>query len=97
MDCEYYKDYKGPKLISVMVNNIENHELYKKLTELYGDGYNWGGKLYKSKEILDELFMNNEIILNYSPTKSGIPNWTKYVFTDGDEYINPPLFAPIFL
>ena len=96
-NCDYYKNYRGPNLISVLVNNIENNDLYNKISKLYGNDNNQCGKLYKSGDILNESFLNDEIMLNYSPTKSGIPNWTKYIYKNKDEIINSPLFTPLSL
>ena len=31
-NCDYYKNYRGPNLISVLVNNIENNDLYNKIS-----------------------------------------------------------------
>ena len=95
--CEYYTNYKGPNLISVLINNIENKELYLKICKFYGQNNNWNCNLYKSKDILNNIYLNQEIILNYAPTKSGIQNWTKYIYKNSDEIFNPPLFTPMSL
>ena len=41
---------------------------------------NWNCKLYKSKDILNNIYLYQEIMLNYEPTNSGIQNWTKYIY-----------------
>ena len=94
---DYYTTYNGPNLVSIMVNNIENKSLYNKIKDLYGIKNNWNGKLYKSKSIFDDSYLNKEITFNYENTKSGIPNWTKYIYCNGNDNLNSPLFTPISL
>ena len=95
--CDYYMSYRGPDLVSVLVEGVDDLELHKKICGLYGDNKNWDGKLYKSGAILDNTFKNKTITLKYSPTKTGIENWTRYTYKDEDEYINSPLWAPLSL
>ena len=93
--CDHYASYKGPDLVSILVDNIENKELYNKIIVLYGEKKNWNGKLYKSKIVFDNTFKNKTITFNYLPTKNGIENWTKYTYKHGEEYLNPPLWTPM--
>ena len=91
----YYANYRGPDLISVIVDKVEDPDLFEKIKKLYGNNNNWNKNLYKFKAILDKSFLNKEIVFNYQDTKSGIPNWSKYVFKNENEIINPPLFTPM--
>ena len=98
--CQYYTNYTGPDLVSILVNDIENKELYLKVMELYGTNKDWNHKLYKSRLLFDETFVNKTITFNYKPNYSktfpdGIPNWTKYKYNNGNEYFNLPLWTPM--
>ena len=93
----YYAKYKGPNLLSIMIDNVENLDILKKIKKIYGNNNNWNKKIYTFRSVLDKSFLNKEIIFIYENTKSGIPNWSKYVFQNDYEIINPQLFTPMSL
>lgn len=92
-ECEYYKTYTGPKMTSIEVDEISDGDLFSKLKELYGDSCNWDGKKYRAGSILSIEYLGKTIKFNYV-SENGRTHWTKYVYTNDNEIINPPSFAP---
>ena len=46
MNSDYYANYTGPALVSVIVNGINDTNLYESMLKLYGQNNNWDGKCY---------------------------------------------------
>lgn len=94
IDCDFYQRvYTGPHLVSILVDNHNDIDLYNKMNELYGSKRNWNGKLYKAGVIFTPKYKNKLITFSYV-----LPNSykyeTKYIYKNNNEILNPVFSLP---
>ena len=84
---EQYQTYKGPPLIKA---TLGEEDITDKMTELYGDKYNWKGYLRTYREAFGENCTNKNFRFDFKDSK-GQDHWFHGFITDINQYFNPPL------
>lgn len=97
MDCEYYKNYKGPNLKLVQIwkkNKKEKENITEYIQKFYGEKNNWNGKLYKYSEIFPNKDLSYLFYVEFSDD-TGRKHWFHGMVGESEQIFNPPLACPI--
>ena len=96
IECEYYKNYKGPNLIlaQIWVKKDEKQDITEYIKDFYGSKNNWNGKLYKYNDIFPGKDYKYKFFIKFKDDK-GREHWFNGMVGGSDQYFNPPLATPI--
>lgn len=92
IESEYYKKYKGPKLVKCTFND---EDITEKMSKFYGETNNWNGKLYTYAEIFGDDCINKHFRLDFKSEEHGREHWFHGFIHDINQYMNPPQFTPM--
>ena len=95
IDCEYYKEYRGPHLTLAQIwrDSEEKLDITENIKEYYGPNNNWQGKLYT----YDDIFPNKDHIYKFKfefVDDTGRKHWFHGMVGEPEQYFNPPLSMP---
>ena len=88
---EYFQKYKGPNLTKAPFNNV--YDITEKIMDLYGEGNNWQGKLWKYKEILGNECIGDKFYCEFH-SEDGRKHWFNGMIGEPSQFFNPPLAQP---
>ena len=96
IDCEHYKNYKGPNLILAQIwrNEDEKLDITEYIQNFYTENNNWNGKLYTYNDIFpgkDYKYKFKVVFLDDNNRK----HWFHGMVGRPDQYFNPPLATPM--
>ena len=95
IECEYYKNYRGPNLTlaQIWANSEGKIDITDHIKEYYGYENNWQGKLYT----YDDIFHNKDNTYKFRfefVDDRGRKQWFHGMVGEPEQYFNPPLAMP---
>ena len=96
IDCEHYKNYKGPDLILAQIwkTKDEKLDITEYIREFYGHKNDWNGKLYTYDDIFPGRDYKYKFYVEFEDV-TGRKHWFNGMVGKSDQYFNPPLATPI--
>jgi len=96
IDCEYYQNYNGPKLIlaQIWLKNKERENITEHIQKFYGNENNWNGKLYTFNDIFPNKDSSYHFYIEFID-ETQRKHWFHGMVGNKDQYFNPPLATPM--
>ena len=96
IDCEHYKNYRGPKLTMAQIweDEKEKLDITEYIKEFYGHDKNWNGKLYTYEDIFLGRDSKSKFYIEFLDD-TGRKHWFNGIVGNSDQFFNPPLSTPI--
>jgi len=99
IESEYYKAYRGPSLVKVILNE---EDITEKIKEKYGENNNWSGFLWTYKELFGSECQGKHFRCDFKGRADGDDGddgddrddreyWFHGYIHDINNYMNPPL------
>ena len=87
IDSKHYENYRGPNLTRATLDSIDITDIMK---EAYGEGNNWGGKLWKFNQIFGNESHGKKFYCEFH-SEEGRKYWFHGFIEDKNQYFHPPL------
>ena len=90
IDCDYYKNYKGPNLTRAQIwtHGDKKLDITEYMKEFYGHQNNWSGRLYTYEDIFPHRDYKYKFRIEFVDD-SGRRHWFYGMVGKPEQYFNP--------
>ena len=95
IDCDYYKNYKGPNLTlaQIWTHGEEKLDITEYVKDFYGHQNNWNGKLYTYDDIFPHRDYKYKFRIEFCDD-SGRRHWFHGMVGNSEQFFNPRQAMP---